>query len=956
MNLMDVKLEIKIVGLVVIALLLAALLIGFISIKFVRTDVREIVNTYSNTSVDFIKYAIEETMVTGNADVTKDLIEKRTSVQGVESIKVLDAEGKEAFYEDKRSQPEDVTIIDKIKRTKAAFSQQTDDAIIYYMPLINTSRCIECHDEQGSVLGAVRVSMSIKQANQMVVYRTRIILISLLFGILLLGTVLWLVFKRTVLNPIREFEDATSALSHGDLSFRTSIRTKDEIGLLNQNMRKAIRGIGNIIRRAGAVSKRVVGVTSGVEKESKKVVDGTQLETEAIDNILSSIEELNKSVGEITENVAGLSVSAQEATTSVDEMVANTEQITKNTIELSGAVDSTSSSIEEMSASIKEVAGRTEELTGAAEETLSAIEEINSAIKEIESNTRESARLSEKVTSDASSFGMASMDKTMEGMERIKATVQRTAEFIEKLGGRSEEIGKILNVIDEITDQTTLLALNAAILAAQAGEHGKGFSVVADEIKDLAERTSFSTQEIASLIQGVQSEVKGAVTTMSEGLRTVEEGTKLSREAKEALKKIIESSERSTDMASSIEKATSEQTKGIRFVTDAMEKMKDMIGQIAKATSEQTKGVSLIILASEKIRDITKHVKNATIEQSRGGKQIYNAVEEVSKRIHEISNALNEQKAGSDNIFNSLEKIRSLPEENRNRAFNINKGLRKLLKDAELLMTELNRFKVVVEEEETDILKMGVMPLESPAEMYKRFGPLVDYLAKKLNKRVELNIAVDFADTLKNLGEGITNICYMTPSTYIEARDKYNCEVIVKALRHGKPYHHTIIIAKEGGKILRIEDIKGCSFAFGDSRSTSSYIVPRAMLREAGIHLKDLSYYDHLGHHDDVAKAVLKGEFDAGGVMESTAEKFKDQGLIFVKSSLEIPEFNICVNKDLPEEEKLLLKQVLLELDDDITEDREILRAINPEYTGFVESTDSDYNEIREIMRKLGLL
>jgi phosphonate transport system substrate-binding protein len=454
----------------------------------------------------------------------------------------------------------------------------------------------------------------------------------------------------------------------------------------------------------------------------------------------------------------------------------------------------------------------------------------------------------------------------------------------------------------------------------------------------------------------VQSEVKGAVTAMAEGLKTVEEGSRLSREAKEAFNKILESSKISTKKISSIEHATSEQTKGIRFVTDAMEKVKDMIGQIAKATSEQTKGTSLIMSAAEKISDITKHVKNATIEQSKGGKQIYKAVEDVSTRIHEISKSLNEQKSGSDDILASIEKIKDLPAENRNRAFSMNRSLRNLLKDAELLMTELNRFKFAVDEREVNVLKMGVIPLESPAEMYRKFLPLANYLTKKLNKKVELKIAVDFADTIKDIGTGITNICYMTPSTYIEAKDKYNIEVLAKALRNEKPYQHTVIIAREKGEISQMEDIKGHSFAFGDERSTSSHIVPRAMLYEAGIDLKDLSFYDYLGYHDDVAKAILNGEFNAGGVMESTAIKFKDQGLRFIKYSLDIPEFNICVNKEMTEEEKQLIRQSLLELDDSIAGEKEILQAITSDYTGFVESRDSDYDGIRGIMQKLGLL
>ena len=952
---MNLKLEFKIVGLVVIVLLLAALLIGFFSVHFIRGDIEKIADIYSNTNVEFIKHAFEEAMVTGNADVAKGLIYK---AEGVESIAVLDAEGGKAFSKEEKSNPEDIKIINKIKESKSSFSHKDKDSIVYYMPLINNSRCIKCHDKPGSALGFVKVSMSVKQANLIVDYRTKVVMISLLFGIILFGAILWVVFKKTVITPIKQLKNATAAMSHGDLSFKTSIRSNDEMGALSNDMKETIRGIGNIIIRQGVVSKRVANVTIEVEKESGMVLEGTQLEGEAISNILNSIEELNKSIGAIADSIGGVSVSAEQTASSVDEMAANTEQIAKNTIGLSGAIDATSSSIEQMSASIKEVAQRTEELTLSAEETLSATEEINSAIKDIESNARESARLSEKVTSEASSLGMAAMDKASESMERIQQIVEKTAGFIEKLGGRSEEIGKILNIIAEITDQTTLLALNAAILAAQAGEHGKGFSVVADEIKDLAERTSFSTQEIADLIQAVRAEVKGAVTAISEGLRTVEEGSKLSMGAKEVLRKIIESSQKSTEMTSTIEHATSEQTKGIRFVADAMENVKDMIGQIAKATSEQSKSGSLIISATENIREITEHLKNATIEQSKGGKQIYKAVEEVSLRIHEISNGVNEQKIGSNNIFSSLEKIKYLPEENRKRALSMNRSLRGLLNDAELLMTELNRFKVVVDVEDKtlDILKMGVMPLESPADMYKRFSLLESYLAKRLNKKVELKVAVDFEETVKNIGDGTTDFCYMTPSTYIEAKDKYGVEVIAMALRKGKPHHHTVIVAKEGGKINSIEDIKGHSFAFGDKRSTSSYIVPRSMLQEAAIDLKDLSFYDYLGHHDDVAKAVIGGEFDAGGVMESTAEKFKSQGIKFIKYSLEIPEFNICVSKKMSEEEKIRIKQALLELKDDDNEGREVLRSISPEYTGFTESQDSDYDVIRGIMQKLGLL
>ena len=683
------------------------------------------------------------------------------------------------------------------------------------------------------------------------------------------------------------------------------------------------------------------------------MLDGTQLETEAIADISSSVEELNAAISEITESTERLAGSTEETAASMEEMANAIGNVKNNTHDLSGAVDATSSSIEELSATIKEVANNADNLSIATEETLSAIEEMKSSVKDVEINAKESAKLSEKVMTDASTFGMGSIEKTIEGMKNIKASVEKTNDFVKKLGGRSDEIGKILNVIDDITDQTTLLALNAAILAAQAGEHGKGFSVVAEEIKDLAERTAFSTQEIGSLIQSVQQEVKGTVQAMGEGLKSVDDGLKLSKEASDSLKKILDSSKKSSEMAFSIDRSTGEQAKAIRLVSEAMERIKNMTGMIAKATSEQAKGTTLIMGATEKMRDISHQVRAATDEQAVTSKHISGAIEVVSDKSQQISKAIYEQKIGSNQMWKSIEKIKDIPKRNRDLAFNVNNSLRGLQKEAELLDTEIGRFRF---SEEKGILNFGVIPLESPAEMFMKFTPLAEYLSKKLGRRVDLKLAMDFEETVDAIGQNVTQLCFMTPSTYIEARKKFGVDVIVKALRNGKPYQHSVIITRADRNINSIQELKGRAFAFGDFHSTSSHIVPRAMLLEAGIELKDLSYYDYLGHHDDVAKAVLKGDFDGGGVMEDTAHKFKDQGLKFLKISEDIPEFNICVNKSLSKEEVSKLKSALTALTDTSAEGGLALKSIANAYTGFTEARDEDYDSVKAMMLKLGML
>jgi len=952
------KLEFKIVGLVISAVFVGVVIAGVVAVIFIRSDIFTIAEKYSekysNITASMITREIEYAMLAGKGAATAAVIDKHKDVEeGAISILVLNADGREAFR--KEGRPIEVAAINKLKETGAPIMQRDRDAMHFYKPLMNAEKCIKCHSAQDKILGAVKVSMlmPLELASERVAHRINIVMIGLVFGVLSIGAILWFILRKFVITPVKQIEGATRQLAEGDLSFQINVHSKDEIGRLGQDLKTAVRGIGSIVMRIKEVSQRVIGVTEGVEKESKKVLDGTQLEAESLNNISTSIEEMNASMAEIVGNIAGLSTSAEQASIVTEGMVDDVEQVARNITNTFIAIDTTSASTEEMSMAIKEVAENARELSVASEETLSAAEEINSAIKEVASNIKEASVLSEKVTSDASGFGMESINKVIEGMEMIKVNVEKTAEFIKALGGRSEEIGKILNVIDDITDQTTLLALNAAILAAQAGEHGRGFSVVADAIKDLAERTAFSTQEIASLIQTVQSEVRGAVGAMNEGLNTVHDGTRLSREAREALKKIIESSKKSSEMASSIERSTAEQAKGVKLVTDSMENVRNMVEQTARATSEQTKSASLIVKEIGKIKELSMSAKDVATRDSKNIGYIREVIEDVFKRIQEISRAVNEQKVGSDQIVSALESIKDLPLNNKNMALAVNKTLRDLLKDAELLMIEGSRFKIAGEK--ADVVRLGVMPLEAPAEMYKRFTPFIDYLSKKINRQFELKIAIDFADTVKDIGEGVTNICYMTPSTYIEAHDKYGVEVIAKALRNGRPYHHTVIIAKEGGGINKIEDIKGKTFAFGDSHSTSSHIVPRAILLEHGIDVKDLRYYNYLGHHDDVAMSVLDGEFDAGGIMESTALKFKDLGLKFIKVSQEIPEFNICVNKEMPAEEKQLIKSAILELNDKTPEGALVLKSISPDYNGFTESLDEDYDVIREIMRKLGM-
>ncbi len=916
---------------------------------YMSTNIYRVSFERVGTTAELIKKNIERTMLEGKAEITARIIDDMKSVKGIEHIEVFNHEGRVAFH--KGALPVEYETIKNLEPGKV-LTLRLKDRIVTYAPLENFPSCQACHPKDLKILGAVKVSHPTSaEANRL----KRLLTVLIILGVVATGslaTIFYMILLRTVLRPVKILRRASEDMAEGRFSLDININGEDEIASLSSSIREALRAISVILLRVKEVSRRVAKVASMVEKDSKKTVEGTQLEAEAMQNISSSVEELNSAISEIAEGTDGLAASTEETAASMEQISTNIAQITEGMHELSQAVEGAASSLEELLATVREIARSSDEMLRASEDTMSTISEISAFIREVESSAKESAQISERVAQDASTLGVSAIEKTIEGMNKIKSSVEKTAGYIERLTTRSEDIGKILNVIDEITEQTALLALNAAILAAQAGEHGKGFSVVADEIRDLAERTSFSTQEIASIVNSVMTEMKEASRAMNEGLESVGEGIRLAVDARVTFENILESSKKSSEMASSIERATSEQTKAIKLVEKAMERVKAMAEQIAKSTSEQSKGAMIIMKSIENIKDISLKVTRATEEQSQSTKQISKAVELISEKSQQISKAINEQKLGSNQIRNSLLGIRDLPKDNKVIATRILRTVKDLLNDTELISTELEKF--VLMDLSKEIIWFGIVPLEAPAEMYRRFSGLARYLGGSLGKPVELRVPVNFETAVEEIGDGKTLIGFMTPSTYIEAHERYGVEVIAKALRDGKPFHHSVIVTRPDSGIKNLKDLKGRSFAFGSIHSTSSHIVPRSMLRNAGIELKDLSEYTYLGHHDDVARAVLKGEFDAGSVMESTAQRFKSEGLVVIALSEDIPEFNICINK-LLSDKKEELRAALLRLNE-TEEGRNILRQIDPSYTGFTAADDTDYQKIRLIMKDLGLL
>ena len=379
----------------------------------------------------------------------------------------------------------------------------------------------------------------------------------------------------------------------------------------------------------------------------RQLGEGVTTQVNASEETARYLKEMTASHREIATNVEMLAGSAEASSSSVLQMNATTEEVGENIGQLASSVRETVASIEEMAYSIKEVAKNVDALSLTAEETSSSMNEMDVSIDQVQSNANETARLSEEVAQDAER-GAEAILKTIGEIYRIKESSQEAVSVISNLGSRIDAIGQILNVIDDVAEQTNLLALNAAIIAAQAGEHGKGFAVVADEIKDLAERAGASTKEIADLIKTIQAESKNAIQAVERGALNVDRGVEVSNEAERALKKILESSQKSTNMVRAIARATVEQAKGSKQVTDAIGRIAATVQQIAAATSQQARGSELIMKSGETMRTIALQVERSSQEQSRGSKQIKQSIESINSMVGQLTTSHRSLDRGSE--------------------------------------------------------------------------------------------------------------------------------------------------------------------------------------------------------------------------------------------------------------------------------------------------------------------
>ncbi|MDP9190161.1 MAG: methyl-accepting chemotaxis protein [Acidobacteriota bacterium] len=501
-----------------------------------------------------------------------------------------------------------------------------------------------------------------------------------------------IVLSRDVTRPLHELRELSREMAEGNFDVAPRVFADDEVGQLADSFGETRLNLRRLLGRVGGSGSTITDGVRVITGGTEMLLSRSQDQTDLTQSSSSALENVRGGIGSVLGAADTVTELTQDASARALELQASAEEVARSMDVLFQSVEKTSSSTTEMNASMNEMSGRTEVLAGIGDEVLSFVSQMDSTASELLSSSQSTAELAQQVREDASAGG-AAVNRTVDGINATHELTMSTARTIDELQRSVGQISQILNVIEEVANRTNLLSLNAAIIAAQAGEQGAGFTVVADEIRELAERTRGSTKEIGTIIKAVQTGSRQAVQKMHEGVERVTDNVKLAQDAAQSLAKIVDSATRSYEMATRISRSLSEQSSASRRLHEVTSRMSDHIAEINRATREQARGTQLMAQESERVRDIAAQVKNATEEQSLAGKGITLALEKIADDARAMRDLLERQLQETDRIADASRVMLDIAQKNDAIAREFNATVQNLVRSGQEFESEVTRFR-----------------------------------------------------------------------------------------------------------------------------------------------------------------------------------------------------------------------------------------------------------------------
>jgi methyl-accepting chemotaxis protein len=422
---------------------------------------------------------------------------------------------------------------------------------------------------------------------------------------LALGGVIAFRTSNAITQPLTQLIHVAQQIGEsGDLDHTIDVHGQDEVGQLARTFDSMVK----YLKEMASVSEAIAGGNLAVEVQPR-----------------SSNDTLGNAFTRMVEGLRGLVRNVRDAASQVasasSQVAGASDESAKISLQTSSAIDEVTSTMHEMSVNVQNMVKSTQTQASSVSETSASIDQMVTSIQRVADTAKVLLDISNRSREEVHN-GIGTMEKATDGLNRINTTIHSSGEIIDALGSRADNIGKIIEVIDDLAEQTNLLALNAAIEAARAGEHGLGFAVVADEVRKLAEKSAQSTKEISELIQSIQKEARRAVENMEKSTSIVNEGLNLGQDLNAALRKISNVVTEVYKFAQEIGAATNEQSHGSSQIARATTRLNEITHEINSAVEEQASGAQAVVKAMERMRELVQNSTSGSTELAASAEQM----------------------------------------------------------------------------------------------------------------------------------------------------------------------------------------------------------------------------------------------------------------------------------------------------------------------------------------------
>ena len=511
---------------------------------------------------------------------------------------------------------------------------------------------------------------------------------------LVVGGLNFLLVRRFLLRPIDLVSRQLEALASGEgiSASRLSLDSDDALGRLVEQFNALIERLRGTLRQVIETVEAFVVHADETGRTAHELVASVDRKSEVIAGTAQLFSGLRQELEKIEKVFDRLRESAADSHGAVRAQVHQIAMVNEQIARLQERSDASAGAMDRAGVALERTSSSTGDLTQALEGAAASMTEMDTTLREIDRNLKASAALSESVAA-AAGAGDRAVASTRAGMDRIREGVAAAAAAIAELNQRVGQIGTVTGVIDDVTEQTGLLALNAAIIAAQAGEHGRGFAVVADEIRALATRTADSTREIGTIVGALRAHADASLVSMGQSRALVEEGVTLSDRAADALGSIQQGAADSLQQVRGISRSIGEIASTSHMLSGTVDAIAARAREIATATSTQDQEVAAVRGMVQADLQATAAIAAITREQHVSARRIERHAEEVAGLVEGSGEALRTGRGQTDTLAVTIETLQALDARERKHFGRCETDAARLTARAQALRQEIERLK-----------------------------------------------------------------------------------------------------------------------------------------------------------------------------------------------------------------------------------------------------------------------